>query len=234
MPAVTLKERQTINKKLKQMGFGGLDDANIFSQIATLYKTHDAFRGLLMSTAPDQRRIAYESLKHHLSFTPKPLDVYEREIKDKAEREQWDVWNGTAFPDKFKVGEVESDSYKLERQAQEAIEQTKHEKAGGHLELVCTRCTLQKFFPGKNRKLATKDAYDAGWRWDERNGTKRTYCPDHVPGRCTMTLACTKCEIKQRIRVWDEQDGYKLARLRGWLIADDCTCPECTVKALIQ
>jgi hypothetical protein len=234
MPTVTVKERQTINKKLKQMGFGGLDDPHIFSQIATLYQSHEAFRGLLMSTAPDQRRIAYESLKHHLSFTPKPLDVYEHEIKEKAEREQWDVWNGTAYPDKFKVGEIESDKYKLERQAQEALEQVAHEKAGGQLELVCTKCTMQEFFPAKNRKEATRDAHAAGWRWDERNGTKRTYCPQHVPGRCTMAIECAKCEKKHRLRVWDEQDGYRMARLAGWLIADDATCPPCAAKALIQ
>lgn len=233
MPPVTLKERQQINHKLKKMGFGGLDDPNIFQQIATLYRTHESFRGLLMSTMPDQRRIAYESLRPHLCFVAKPLDVYESEIKEKAEREQWDVWNGTAYPDKFKVGEIESEEYKLQRLATEALEQLEHEKAGGHLELVCTKCTLQKFFPAKNRKAATKAAYDAGWRWDERNGAKRTYCPEHVPGRCTMTIECAKCEIKQRLRVWDEQDGYLKARLLGWVIQDECECPECAAKKVL-
>jgi len=186
-----------------------------------------------MSTAPDQRRIAYESLRPHLSFTPKPLDVYEREIKEKAEREQWDVWNGTAYPDKFKVGEIESDQYRLERQAQEAIEQTRHETAGGFLELVCTKCTVISRFPGARRKDATKTAHDTGWRWDERNGTRRTYCPDHVPGRCTMTIECAECEKKERLRVWDEQDGYLKARLAGWVIADECKCPICSAKKII-
>jgi len=234
MPAVTLKERQTINKKLKQMGFGGLEDRNLFSQIATLYRSHESFRGLLMSTAPDQRRIAYEALRPHLCFPAKPLDVYEREIKEKAEREQWDIWNGTPYPEKFRVGEVESDEHKLARQAEEAIEQARHEKAGGTLEMVCTRCTVAAAFPAPKRKEAVRKAWEAGWRWDERNGVKRHYCPEHVPGRCTMTLGCSVCKIKQRIRVWDEHDGYVLARLRGWLIADDCQCPECAAKVLIQ
>jgi len=234
MPAVTLKERQVINRKLKEVGFGGLDDPNLFSQIATLYRTHESFRGLLMSTAPDQRRIAYEALRPHLCFAAKPLDVYEREIKEKAEREQWDVWNGTAYPDKFKVGEIESDEYRLARQAQEALDQVAHEKAGGRLELVCTRCTLQKFFPAVNRREATRLAHDEGWRWEDRNGTKKTYCPQHVPGRATMMIECAKCEKKHALRVWDEQDGYLKARLAGWVIADDCTCPGCATRVLIH
>ena len=236
MPAITLAERQVINKKLKQVGFGGLDDPNLFAQIATLYRDHNSFRGLLMSTHPDQRRIAYESLRPHLCFTPKPLDVYEHEIKERAEREQWDVWNGTAYPDKFKVGEIESDEFKLARQAREAIEQKEHEGKGGTLELVCTKCTVAEYFPAPKRKQAYKAAHDAGWRWDERNGRKRCYCPKHVPGRMTATILCSSCYREHRMRAWDEQDFYAAARLAGWKIDDVCTCPSCAAppKPLIQ
>src|ERR1700719_3754797 len=120
MPPISSKERQKINHELKRVGFGGLDDPTIFAQIATLYRTHDAFRGLLMSTHPEQRRIAYDSLRPHLSFVPKPLDVYERETKERAEREQWDVYDGTAYPKPFQVGEIETDEYKLAKLASEA------------------------------------------------------------------------------------------------------------------
>lgn len=66
MRPISIQQRQKINHKLKSLGFGGLDDPNVFSQIATLYRTHDAFRGLLMSTHPEQRYIAYEALRPHL------------------------------------------------------------------------------------------------------------------------------------------------------------------------
>lgn len=234
MLGITAQERQRINHELKKVGFGGLEDPTIFAQIATLYRTHDAFRGLLMSTAPDQRRIAYESLRPHLCFAPKPLDVYEMETKLRAEREQWDVYDGTAYPKPFQPGEVESDEYKLQKLAAEAIEQQKHEQAKGVLELVCIKCTVLGSFPAKTRKEALKDGQAAGWRWAERNGTLKTYCPKHVPGRATMTLTCSKCEIKQRIRVWDEQDGYRDARRLGWEIADDSTCPECSRRIILQ
>jgi hypothetical protein len=233
MPAVTLKDRQRINHELKTLGFGGLEDRNLYAQIATLYTTHDSFRGLLMSTAPAERRIAYEALRPHLCFTAKPLDQYEREIKEKAEREQWDVWNGTAFPAKFKPGEIESDEYKLNRAASEAIEASEHEKAKGVLEMVCTKCTVAGYFPAPKRKQAVNAAHDAGWRWDERNGRKRTFCPKHVPGRATMKLTCSECDKHERIRVWDEQDGYATARLMGWVIGDGSTCPQCATKAVL-
>ena len=231
---ISLKERQKINHELKSAGFGGLDDPNLYAQIATLYQTHDAFRGLLMSTAPDQRRIAYEALRPHLMFTPKPLDVYERETKERAEREQWDVWNGTAYPSPFKVGEVESEEYKLQKAAQEALDDAAHEQSKGVLEMVCTKCTVFEQFPAIKRKEAVKRAHAAGWRWDEKNGVKRTYCPKHVPGRCSMSLTCAECDKTVRIRVWDEQDGYRDARLLGWEIAEATKCPKCSTKLLIQ
>lgn len=233
---ISLDDRQKINHQLKKLGFGGLHDPNLFDQIAVLYKTHESFRGLLMSTKPDQRRIAYEALAPRLCFTPKPLDVYEREIKEKAEREQWDTINpdNPHFPEPFKVGEIETEEYKLARQAEEAIAQTQHEKAGGHLELVCTRCTVVSYFAGVKRKDAVKKAHEAGWRWDERNGTKRTYCPDDVPGRATMRLECSSCERKAALRVWDEQDGYRDARRLGWEFNDEkCLCPRCAAPKVI-
>lgn len=234
MGAVSLEERAKINHQLKKLGFGGINDPNLFAQIGTLYKTHNSLRGLLMSTRPDQRRIAYEAIKPHLCFVAKPLDVYEREIHEKAEREQWPVIerDNPHFPRPFRVQEVESEEYRIEHLAQDAIRQTEHEKQGG-LELICTHCTVANLFRAKTRKDAEKEAQAEGWRWAERNGVTKTYCPKHVPGRLTMTLTCLKCDTVQRIRAWDEQDGYQSARLRGWVIQDAATCPQCAAKKLV-
>jgi hypothetical protein len=232
---IPLTERTRINHELKKLGFGGLKDPNLYAGIATLYKTHESFRGLLMSTMPDQRRIAYEALKPHLCFVAKPLEAYEREIKEKAEREQWNVIdrNNPHFPQPFKVPEIETDDYRLQRLASEAIEANEHEKAGGVLELVCTKCTLLGSFPAAKRKQAFKAAHDFGWRWEEKNGTTKTWCPDHVPGRATMRLECSTCERRELLRVWDEQDGYAMARLAGWVIEDAAKCPRCSVKLVV-
>ena len=236
MATVKLEERTRINHQLKKLGFGGIDDPNLFAQIGTLYQTHDSFRGLLMSTKPEERRIAYDAIRPHLCFVAKPLDVYEREIHEKAEREQWDVIHkdNPHWPQPFKVSEIETDEYKLEKAAQEAIAANEWEKMKGVLELVCTKCTVAGQFPAQSSKHAHKSAHDAGWRWDERNRVKRTYCPKHVPGRATMKLTCSQCDLHVRIRVWDEQDGYRDARLMGWEFNDEkCLCPTCAAPKII-
>lgn len=233
MAVISLEERSKINHKLKQLGFGGINDPNLFAQIATLFTSHDSFRGLLLSTKPDQRRIAYESIKPHLGFVAKPLDQYEREIHEKAEREQWDVVDpgNPHWPRPFKVGEVESEEYRLNRQAQEAIAQTAHEKHGG-LELVCSKCTLAEVFQAAKRKDAEKEAHTAGWRWAERNGAMKTYCPKDVPARCIMTISCSECPREEKISCWEPEDGYLKARLSGWLIEEAAKCFICAAKPL--
>ena len=49
-----------------------------------------------------------------------------------------------------------------------------------------------------------------------------------------MSLTCAECDKTVRIRVWDEQDGYRDARLLGWEIAETTKCPKCSTKLLIQ
>jgi hypothetical protein len=61
----------------------------------------------------------------------------------------------------------------------------------------------------------------------------KTYCPSHVPGRATMTLECSECHLTQRHRVWDEQDGYRVARLAGWEISEAAKCPKCVAKLVL-
>jgi hypothetical protein len=219
---ISPQERQAISHKLKKLGFGGLDDPGIFAQIATLYRTHDAFRGLLMSTAPDQRRVAYESLRPHLCFTPKPLDEYERETKERAEKEQWDVYDGTVFPRPYKAGEIESPEYRLERLAQEAIKQNLHETEGG-LYLKCSKCTKGGEWHAKYRKDAEKQAHEAGWRTDGQ----KDYCPACVPTRLTLKLTCQECNDTSYLRAWDAQDAYAKARVAGWKIDRTAQCPKC-------
>ena len=114
MPPITQVQRSKVNHELKRLGFAGINDPNLFAQIGTLYTTHDSFRGLLMSTAQDQRRVAYDAIKPHLCFVAKSLDTSEREIHEKAEREQWDVIdpNNPHFPRAFKVSEVKTEENK--------------------------------------------------------------------------------------------------------------------------
>lgn len=174
MPSLTLQERAKINKELKANGFGGLEDPTLFAQMATLYRTHEAFRGMLMSVLPSERALAYQCIAPRLCFKAKPLEDYEREMKEKVEREQWDIWDGSAYPKPFKVGEVESPEYKLQKKAQEALDNALAEdKAKGHLVVTCTRCTKESAFPGETQVDARMAALNAGWKLHPKQ-----ICPD--------------------------------------------------------
>jgi hypothetical protein len=223
---MSLADRARVNHELRKLGFGSLDDPNLIPQIAVCIRDHDHFRNQLFSVVPEKRKLAYEQLRPHLRFVAKPLDVYEAEMKQLAEKQRLPIWDGSAYPKPMPDAQ-------LTQLAQDAIRQNAHE-AKGHLELVCTKCTKQGIFRSKLRKDAEKTAQGDGWRWAERNGQMKTYCPEHVPGRLTMTLECAKCEKVETLRAWDEQSGYAAARLRGWAINDAATCPQCTVKQIIQ
>lgn len=219
--------RTQVNAELKKLGFGGLEDNNLMQQLAFFIDSHNKFRSLLLSTHPEKRREAYEALRPHLRFTPKPLDVYEMEGQQKAEREQLPYYNPTTG----ELTPMRSPEISLDELAQEAIAENQHEKAGRKLELVCTHCTGFELFPAKTRKAANKAAHAAGWRVI---GNK-AYCAKHVPTRLSMKLLCAKddCGREQRIRAFDEQDGYSQARLLGWSISDVATCPSCSAKRSI-
>jgi hypothetical protein len=170
MPSVSYEERKRVNHELKKLGFGGLEDRTLVAQIAFCIAGHDQFRGMLLSVMPDKRKFAYETLRPHLRFTPKPLDVYEAEGKRLAEEKQLPTWDGSAYPKPYKPGEVESPEYRLKKVAEKALSK-------GVLTIQCKRCLVQEEFPALKRNDALYDAYKAGWRWDEGEH----YCPAHVP-----------------------------------------------------
>jgi hypothetical protein len=221
-------ERKKINHELRKLGFGGLDDPNLIQGIAFCIRDHAHFRNQLFSVLPDKRRHAYEVLRPHLSFAAKPLDVYEAEMKQLAERQQLPRYNETTHQlEPMRIGEIESDEYRLERAAQEAIAQNLHEKERG-LHLTCTKCKVVEVFRAKERKQAEREARAAGWRSDG----KKDYCTHCAPARCTMKLLCVECERESSIRCWDAQDGYAAARLAGWVINDTAKCPGCSVPKI--
>ena len=99
-------ERQKVNEELKRLGLGGMKDRNLLPSIAFFIRNHEQFRGMLMSVTQDKRHEAYAALAPRLSFPARPLETYEREIKEKAEREKWAVWDGSPYPKEFKVPEI--------------------------------------------------------------------------------------------------------------------------------
>jgi hypothetical protein len=169
--ARVLDDRARVNHELRKLGFGGLDDPNLIPSIAFFIKDHDQFRNQLFSVLPEKRRIAYEALRPHLRFAAKPLDVYEAEMKQLAERQQLPGFNpatGEVIP--FKAGSVNLDIL-----ATEAIRQNRHEKDSG-LVLCCAKCTVQEVFrasfANKPRKNRTRPA---GVRTGRKTGVRSVF-----------------------------------------------------------
>ena len=171
MPSVSLGERQKVNDTLKRCGFGGLEDPTILDQLAFVIHGHDHFRGILMSVTEQERHIAYQALAPRVRFKAKPLEEYERETKLKAEREQWDIYDGTPFPKPFKPA---SD---LASMAEKAIQDS---EAKGTLTLVCKRCTREQVYPAKNKEDGWHDAQLDGWR---QTKFEETICPSCMKNR---------------------------------------------------
>ena len=177
------RERSKVDHELRRLGFGSLDDPNLIPQIACLIRTHEQFRGQLFSVLPEQRHNAYNSLRPHLPFEAKPLDVYEAEMKLMAEQQQLPTWDGSVYPKPFEVPKIT-----LEKKAEEAIVKAEKEnKEHGYLSLVCSFCLKQDVFVGETRKEAAKDAVAKGWRPRYKNTEPHkvidSLCPECVGSR---------------------------------------------------
>lgn len=230
----TAQNSVLINKQLQKLGFGDLKDPTLYIQFAACVRDHAHFRGILMHMPQPERSKWYEAMRPHLRFNAKPLFDYEMESRTLADQNQLPSYNpATLECREYSPAQIETEEFRLAKIATEAIETEKHEKARGRLTLVCTKCTVSQTFYHEQRKIAQKDAHEAGWRWDERNGTKRMFCPEHVPSRGSMDILCSKCDVTSRFRIWDEQDGYRDARRLGWSIAEDCICPSCLAKNIL-
>lgn len=188
MPSQTASERIKINKELKRMGLGGLEDRNLCSQIAFFIRNHEQFRGMLMAVTPDKRHEAYKALAPKLRFPARPLHVYETEIHEKAEREQWPTLKpGEVYPEPFKVSEIGeiSEKDRLAKRIEDAIPAPSRielvdappSPAERNLTLTCAHCLIEETFCSWARIMAEFKATDAGW-YSEGD---KSWCPAHAP-----------------------------------------------------
>lgn len=163
-------DQKKINGELRKLGFGSLDDPGLIPAIAYYIRDHAQFRGQLFSVLPEKRHLAYEALRPHLRFTPKPLSVYEEEMKTMAEQQQWGQWNPKTHQiEPFKVGEV---GEKLDKVATKAID----EREMKCLYLTCAKCTKIADFMAPTRKEAEAEARSAGWLANDG----KSYCKKHA------------------------------------------------------
>jgi hypothetical protein len=155
--------QSSLDRALKNRGFGGLDDPAINQQLAFCVRDHEHFRQVLCSISPDKRTLGYEAMRPYLRFEAKPLDVYMAEAADIAARR-------------------EAEQTSIDVLASKAIQRNMADEAKqGGLVLKCSMCTREYAYPGRNRKEAEDTARTDGWRIsrlvDSTGSVLRVFCP---------------------------------------------------------
>jgi hypothetical protein len=161
-------ERARINRYLGAAGLATLEDPRgLVAQLGFLVEDHEHFKRILIKCEPLERRNLYESLRPHLSFEPKPLDVYVAEAGAAAESQQLPTVDAEGKLHAYRVQDIRT----IERLVDEAL-------SNFHLSVTCRKCTKSATFHGHSKRDAVHNLRQAGWTWDEITGDGLEICPD--------------------------------------------------------
>ena len=212
-----VKERLEINQFLGRRGLATLDDPRgLVTQVAFLIQNHDHLRSMLIRCEPEHRRDMYESLKPHLRFEAKPLDVYIAEGQADAERRQLPTLgpNGELVP--FKPAEIHTQAEAEENTPESHVTAVLCGACGKVYDVVasggaCPHCAAAP---------AARDLETAQTVVDEAFARK------------TLMLVCRKCTREQSFPGALRTDCWVRAREAGWQYVSDGqggyeVCPNC-------
>lgn len=189
-------ETAAVNNALGRAGLSTLDDPRgLLQQAAFLTQDHDDLRRLINKCEPQHRREMYEALKPHLSFEPKPLDVYIAELGDEAARKQLPTIGPDGHFRPFHVPELQTarlaqaitdqimgkpatEKTPEEQAAQDAVDSA---RAKHTLTVTCRKCTRVAQFHGDRKADAIFNARLAGWGYDSYQGGAEI-CPECLEG----------------------------------------------------
>lgn len=164
--SATMMKSAAVGQMLRRRGLPS-DIGSAIALLAGTIRDHKHFEQLLTSCSGEERQMLYDSVRPHLRFIPKPLDVYISSVSSKAEREQWPVMiDGTMK--KFKSAQ---DVSTVNRSIADAVK----EKT---LTLVCVRCTAKEEFPQIGKETAVDviiKARKSGWKYNIVQKTE--HCP---------------------------------------------------------
>jgi hypothetical protein len=153
-----------INHYLGNRGLATLDDPNgLVQQLAFFIDDDEHLKQIINRCDRDLRRDMYEAVRPHLSFTPRPLDVYISELGMEAEIQQLPTLDEQGRFQPFRVQDIRTqEETELRSLIQDFVESaiTKH-----HLTLTCRSCTREETFHGSRRADAIAAARAAGWTY---------------------------------------------------------------------
>lgn len=137
------------------------------AMLAGTIRDHKHLEQLLTSCSGEERAMLYESVRPHLKFIAKPLDVYISHVAHKAEREQWPVMIDGKMTEFRSAQDVAT--------ANKGIADAVKQKT---LTLVCGRCTQREEFPQIGKETAVDVVIKArklGWVYNVTTHTET--CP---------------------------------------------------------
>jgi hypothetical protein len=168
-------EEAFLKKAMAKFGIK-LNIADAIGALASTIRDHAHFERLITEAEPEMRQEFYDSVRPHLKFRAKPLDVYISDAKQMAEREQLPILaDGKLLP--FKPARDVASSVK---DAEQAIARGLAERT---LRLTCSKCLVEGIFyqVGAETKVGVMmKVRRAGWVYDPVNETET--CPQCAEG----------------------------------------------------
>lgn len=149
------KTKAFVDRQLKRFGVGSINDA--ISALAKTIRDHKHLETFLTSIdSQADRQEVYDSIRPHLRFEAKPLDMYVASANSMAEREQLPILGEDGKLHAFKPAQ---DVKTVEKMLAAAMADRK-------LTLTCSKCTEQdEFFQvGLETQVDVRiKALKAGW-----------------------------------------------------------------------
>jgi len=136
--------------------------------LSATIRDHAHFQRLITETDPSFRQSFYDSVRPHLTFRAKPLDVYIADAQQQAEREKLPTLMPDGTLQEFKPAQ---DVLTAQKAMAQAI-------AKRTLTLTCSKCTKEESFPtiGEETPVAViMKARRAGWVYNPVTMTE--HCP---------------------------------------------------------
>ncbi len=186
----TRQQRKRIDGLLSSLGLGALDQPmRLCGELAAYVRDHDHFRLLLMACEPQERANMFDAMRGNLRFRPRTLDAYIAEAGAIAEAKQLPLQDADGNLHPFMPPVIESQAQRDSRafiDAQNELDQAdlanataavNEARANARLLLTCRKCTRQEVFASDTKANAVFAAREAGWTYDELNGTGAEICP---------------------------------------------------------
>ena len=167
-------EAAFVKKALRK--FGLVDDfSKAIGVMGKMVRDHRHFETLITEAPPELRQEVYDSLRPHLRFAAKPLDVYIADAKLRAEREQLPTLAEDGTLQAFRPARDVSTTVK---EAQDAIDAAAAKRI---LTVVCAKCRREdQFFQlfGETAVDVILKARRVGWIYDYKADPPVEICPD--------------------------------------------------------